>query len=125
MPGRRFPLWSVRAFMLLAAVWLCVAPGTSRAFARTAAGHSPGPQSVPGTGRVAVTVTVLEGTVRLAGASVELRALEGNVVLAKTVSDGSGQVAFPGVPPGRYAIQTDRPGFVAASSTPFTVNAGA
>jgi hypothetical protein len=111
--------------MLLAAVWLCVAPGTSRAFARTADDQSPGPQSVPDTGRVAVTVTVLEGTVRLAGASVELRSLEGNVVLAKTVSDGSGQVAFPGVPPGRYAIQTDRPGFVAASSTPFTVNAGA
>ena len=75
-------------------------------------------------GRVTATITVLEGTVRIPGADVELRSFDGNVVLAKTLSDGSGQVTFPGVPPGRYVIRAEKPGFAPVSSPPFTVRAG-
>jgi hypothetical protein len=57
----------------------------------------------------------------MAGVDVELRFIGGNVVLAKTVSDGTGQVTFPDVPTGRYVVQATRPGFVSASSSPFDV----
>jgi hypothetical protein len=67
---------------------------------------------------------VLEGTVRLGGVEVELRALDGNVVLAKTMTDGVGQVTFPDVPRGRYVIKATRPGFVSTDSPPFDVRAG-
>jgi hypothetical protein len=114
-------MWSTRAFLALAAASLNILLLDTAAFAGIPAAGS---QVAADSGRVAVTVTVLEGTVRLSGANVELRSLDGNVVLAKTVSDGSGQVVFPAVPPGRYAIQTERSGFFAASSAPFTVSAG-
>ena len=42
-------------------------------------------------GRVVATITVLEGTVQIAGVDVELIALDGNVVLAKTITDGQGR----------------------------------
>jgi len=110
--------------MGLAAACLCMSISATGVTAAVADGQAPASQVPADSGRVAVTVTVLEGTVRLSGASVELRSLDGNVVLAKTVSDGSGQVVFPAVPPGRYAIQTERSGFVAASSASFNVSAG-
>src|SRR5687768_3826060 len=121
MSGRQLLMWSTRAFLALAAASLNILLLDTAAFAGIPAAGS---QVAADSGRVAVTVTVLEGTVRLSGANVELRSLDGNVVLAKTVSDGSGQVVFPAVPPGRYAIQTERSGFFAASSAPFTVSAG-
>jgi carboxypeptidase family protein/TonB-dependent receptor-like protein len=96
-------------------------------FATGANGQNPpaqGAQRAGTAGRVVVTVTVLEGTVRLAGADVELRSLDGNVVLAKTVSDGAGQVTIPDVPPGRYVVRAMRPGFDATDSAPFAVGAG-
>ena len=77
-----------------------------------------------GPGRVVATVTVLDGTVRIAGADVELRSLDGNMVLAKTISDGAGQVTIPDVPPGRYLVRATRPGFEATDSAPFEVSAG-
>jgi hypothetical protein len=86
------------------------------------------PQSPPqaiDAGRVIATITGLEGTVRIAGVDVELRALDGNVVLAKTMTDGAGRVEFPDVPAGRYVIKAARPGFVATDSTPFDVRSGA
>ena len=77
-----------------------------------------------GPGRVVVTVSVLDGTVRIAGADVELRSLDGNLVIAKTITDGAGQAAIPDVPPGRYLVRATRPGFEATDSAPFEVRAG-
>jgi hypothetical protein len=74
-------------------------------------------------GRVVVTTTVLEGTVRLAGVDVELRAAGGDLILAKTITDGAGQVTFPDVPPGRYMVRAGRPGFNPTDSAPFDVRA--
>ena len=81
-------------------------------------------QRAGASGRVVATITVLEGTVRMGGVDVELRSIDGNVVLAKTVSDGAGQVTFPDVPSGRYVVQATRPGFVSTSSAPFDVRGG-
>ena len=72
-------------------------------------------------GRVVATITVLEGTVRLGGVDVALRSVDGNQVLAQTISDGVGQVTVPDVPPGRYVVEATRPGFVATTSAPFEV----
>ena len=83
----------------------------------------PPAQQPAGPGRVIVTVSVLEGTVRIAGADVELRSLDGNVVIAKTLTDGAGQATIPDVPPGRYAVRATRPGFEATDSAPFAVRA--
>jgi hypothetical protein len=73
---------------------------------------------------VVATITVLEGTVRMGGVDVALRAVDGNVVLAQTISDGTGQVTIPDVPPGRYIVVATRPGFESATSAPFEVQAG-
>ena len=75
-------------------------------------------------GRVLATITVLEGTVHIAGVDVELVQLDGNVVLAKTISDLAGQANFPDVPAGRYSIRAMRPGFEPTESAPFDVRAG-
>src|SRR5688572_16174689 len=93
------------------------------AHAQTPAPGSPRAQPAGGSGRVIVTITVLEGTVRMPGVDVALRSLDGNVVLAKTISDGAGQVTFPDVPAGRYTVQATRPGFVTSNSAPFDVQA--
>jgi len=75
------------------------------------------------TGRVVATVSTLEGAVRLPGVQVELREWPGRTVLATTMTDGSGQVSFPDVPPGRYAIGAIRSGFLERESAPFDVRA--
>ena len=80
-------------------------------------------QSVPA-GRVLVTITTLEGAVHVPGVEVELRAPDGGLVIARSQTDGAGQVAFPDVPPGRYIVSTARAGFVSRDSTVFTVAAG-
>jgi hypothetical protein len=82
---------------------------------------SPSAQS---TGRVIVIVTTLEGHVHLAGVEVELRDEGSATVLARTVSDGVGQVVFPDIPAGRYTVRVERPGFVTRDSPPFEVRAG-
>ena len=82
------------------------------------------PQRPADPGRVVVTVSVLDGTVRIAAADVELRSLDGNVVIAKTITDGAGQATIPDVPPGRYLVRATRPGFEATDSAPFEVAAG-
>src|SRR5690606_27944070 len=56
------------------------------------------------TGRVVATITALEGTVHLPGMPVELRDDPARMVIAKTITDGAGQVSFPDIPPGRYFI---------------------
>ena len=75
-------------------------------------------------GRVVATITTLEGTVRMSGVIIELRAAADGSVLAKTTSDGAGQVNFPDVPPGRYMIGASRLGFISRDSAPFEVTAG-
>jgi hypothetical protein len=77
----------------------------------------------PTVGRVVATITALEGTVHLPGMPVELRDPAG-LVIAKTVTDGAGQVNFPDIPAGRYVISVTRPGFEARESPLFTVRAG-
>jgi len=82
------------------------------------------PQRTADSGRVVATITALEGAVRIPGVDVELLALDGNVVLARTLTDGAGQAAFPDVPVGRYVVKATRPGFVPTDSAPFDVRAG-
>lgn len=79
---------------------------------------------VQAAGRVVATVTTLEGTVRMPGVQVELTDPVSKMVIAKTVTDGAGQVLFPDVPPGRYVVTASRPGFTARDSTSFTVRPG-
>jgi hypothetical protein len=75
----------------------------------------------PQFGTVVVTVTTLEGSVHLPGVSVELRALDERLAIARSVTDGAGQVEFPEIPAGEYIVTASRPGFVARDSQPFTV----
>lgn len=77
----------------------------------------------PTTGRVVVTVTTLDGTVEMSAVLVELKQAADNVVLAKTLTDNAGQVAFPDIPPGRYVVTATRPGFVSTDSAEFDVRA--
>jgi hypothetical protein len=75
------------------------------------------------TGRVAATITTLEGTMHLPGVQVELRGADDRVVIAKTTTDGAGQVTFPDVPPGRYLVTGTRSGFAPEDSAAFDVKA--
>ena len=74
-------------------------------------------------GRVVATVTALEGSVHVPGVEVELQAEDG-MAIARTVSDTTGQVTFPDVPPGRYRIRATRLGFGASDSAAFNVRRG-
>ena len=47
----------------------------------------------------------------MSGMQIELRQADDSTVLAKTLSDEAGQVAFPDIPPGRYMVTASRPGF--------------
>lgn len=73
------------------------------------------------TGRVVATITTLEGTVRMPGIQVELRDPDQRIVIAKTETDGAGQVDFPDVPTGRYLITASGAGFVDRDSAVFVV----
>jgi hypothetical protein len=88
------------------------------------AGAGAGQAEQPTTGRVVATITTLEGTVHMPGVQVELRDPERKMVIARTTTDGAGQVTFPDVPPGRYIISVSRPGFLERDSTVFVVRAG-
>lgn len=105
--GRRFaiPIVILSCLPLLAA-------GTAGAQSRRSSGD----------GRVVVTITTLEGAVHMDGVDVELRQRDGTVI-ARSVTDGSGVVTFPDIPPGEYLIRASRPGFTPRGSTVFTVRA--
>src|SRR5918999_1377291 len=75
------------------------------------------------TGRVVATVTTLEGAVHVPGVQVELRRAAEQLVIAKSVTDGTGQVVFPDVPAGEYILTASRPGFVPRDSMMFVVKA--
>ena len=57
------------------------------------------------------------------GVEVELR-VPGGLVIARSLTDGAGQVAFPDVPPGQYVITATHSGFVPRDSAGFTVRGG-
>ena len=88
--------------------------------ADSASAQSPQP---PSTGRVVATITTLEGTVHMPGIQIELRNPDERIVIAKTETDGAGQVTFADVPAGRYLITASGPGFQERDSTVFDVRA--
>jgi len=105
--------WSAVAFLLVSF------PGVAGLHA---AGAAQAGQAVTA-GRVVATVTTLEGAVHVPGVQVELHAPDDSLVIARSVTDGSGQVAFPDVPPGDYVITASHTGFVSRDSAVFTVRA--
>lgn len=78
-----------------------------------------GQQTVRVSADVRVIVTTLEGTVRLPGVAVELRAAGDDTLVARTLSDATGEVLFPAVEPGQYLVRVTQPGFVLTDSAPF------
>jgi carboxypeptidase family protein/TonB-dependent receptor-like protein len=75
-----------------------------------------------GPARVVVTI-VVEG-LRIPAVEVELRNVDGNIVVGKTTSDAVGQVTFPDISPGRYLVHAVRDGFANTDSAPFSVSPG-
>jgi hypothetical protein len=59
----------------------------------------------------------------MSGVEVELRTGARRTVLAKTTTDGAGQVMFPDVPAGRYIHQGDASGLRVHDSAAFEVRA--
>lgn len=57
------------------------------------------------------------------GVQIALRDPDGRIVIAKTETDGAGQVTFPDVPVGRYLITASGPGFLDRDSAVFEVRA--
>ena len=104
---------------LLAVILLSIAPDAATAR------QAPSAPRETGAGRVVAIVTALEGTLRVANADVELISIDGNVTLAKTTTDGAGQVTFADVPIGRYLLKASRPGFAPTDSAAFEVRTGA
>ena len=105
----------------LAALFLCLLFLPASTAARPAGAIPTAPQ--PGAGRVIATITTLQGSVHMSGVEVELRTAPDGQLLAKTTTDGAGQVMFPDVPAGRYTIKATRPGFVSTDSAAFEVRA--
>src|SRR5262249_43037252 len=102
--------------IVLAAIAWCQAP---------AAAQRQDPAAPPdGDGRVVATVTMFDGTVNVPGVDLELRTATDPSALARSVTDGAGQVPSPDVPAGRYVIVGSRPGFVSRSSAEFEVRPG-
>jgi hypothetical protein len=118
---RRMRIVIVRAVGLVVSAALSVPVALAQA---QAPAFAAGGQRASDSGRVIATITVLEGTVRIGGVDVELRSVDRNMVLAKTVSDATGQVTFPEVPAGLYVVQATRPGFLPAASAPFELKSG-
>ncbi len=79
-------------------------------------------QEAAGPGRVVATMSL--ESLRIPAVVVELVNVDTNVVVARSTSDGVGQVAFPDVPAGRYKVHARRDGFADVTSPPFTVHAG-
>ncbi len=75
----------------------------------------------PGAGRVVATMSL--ESLRIPAVTVELLNMDTNVVVGRSTSDGVGQVTFPDVPAGRYAVRAKRDGFADVTSSPFTVHA--
>jgi len=75
-----------------------------------------------GPGRVVVTVTV--ESLRIPAVQIELRSVDRNVPIGRTMSDAVGQATFPDVPEGRYVVRATRDGFANTETSPFQVSTG-
>jgi hypothetical protein len=115
-PGNR-PVRPAAATRIAAAFALVLVPLTLLAAPLAAAQGSE-------VGKIIATITTLEGTVHMPGVQVELRAAADGLTIAKTTTDGGGQVSFPDVPPGKYLLAASRPGFVTTLSPTFDVSRG-
>ncbi|HET9371124.1 MAG TPA: TonB-dependent receptor [Vicinamibacterales bacterium] len=123
-------LWRIRGAAFGALAIALVAAGPARA--QTTPPPTPPPaqtppaqaQTQPENGRIVATITTLEGSVHMPGMQVELRTPEQDLVIARTTTDGVGQVTFPDVPPGQYVIFASREGFTGRNSPVFIVRAG-
>jgi hypothetical protein len=118
------PVSDRRTLVALVIALSCLSRSATTAASQGVPTPGPNPQGGSGAGRVVATITVLEGTVRMVSVDVELRSVDDSLVLAKTMTDGAGQVTFPDVPAGRYVIKATRPGFVPTDSAPFDVHVG-
>jgi carboxypeptidase family protein/TonB-dependent receptor-like protein len=90
--------------------------------ATTAAAPQPSQPASSGPGRVVVTISL--ESLRIPQVNVELRSVDTNVVIARTISDGVGQVTIPDVPTGHYVIRATRDGFADTTTSPFHVRPG-
>ncbi len=104
------------SYVLQALVLVC-----SAAQAPTSAAQTPQPAG-SGAGRIIVTISL--ESLRIPQVKVELRSVDANVVIARTISDGVGQVTIPDVPPGHYVIRATRDGFADTTTSPFGVRPG-
>ena len=100
---------------------MAIAVTDARAAESTAAVQSPASHDG---GRVAATITVLDGTVHIAGVDVELRRVDGNVTIGEdhhrwTRARPPSRMSRPAA----TSIRASRPGFVPTDSTPFDVRA--
>jgi hypothetical protein len=108
---------------IVCALALVLSSAGASAAPRPSGGSLQGAQSTASTsGRVVVTIVI--ESLRIPAVSVELRNVDGNIVIAKSTSDGVGQVSFPDVPAGRYTIRAVRDGFADTVSSPFSVSGG-
>jgi Carboxypeptidase regulatory-like domain/TonB dependent receptor len=117
-----------RRWLLTGALLLASAAMDPRIAVQAQSQQPPSVPSTPadqnsGPGRVVATITALEGSVHVPGVEVELQAEDG-MTIAKTLSDTTGQVSFPDVPPGRYRLRATRLGFGASDSAAFNVRRG-
>ena len=71
----------------------------------TSVSQSGAPTQSPSAGPGRVVVTIVSDSLRIPGVTVELRNVDGNIMVGQTISDAVGQVTFPDVPPGRYIVQ--------------------
>ena len=112
--------------VILLTCCVSVAPGarflSMRAALIETAAQTPAPADAGQASRVVVTIS-LEG-VRIPAVNVELRNVDSNIVVARTVSNAIGQVTFPDVPPARYVVRAVREGFADSESAPFSVEVG-
>ena len=69
-------------------------------------------------------VTLVFESLRIPAVTVELRNVDGNIMVGQTTSDVVGQVTFPDVAAGRYVVHATRDGFADTESSPFMVRGG-
>ena len=69
-------------------------------------------------------VTVALEALRIPAVTVELRDVDRDISIGRTISDAVGEASFPDVPPGRYVIRATREGFADSESSPFTLDVG-
>src|SRR5262245_19875010 len=103
---------SRRLLALLLVPWLAPASASAQ----------PAPGQPQGAGRVAVTIAL--EALRIPAVTVELRDIDRDISIGRTISDAVGEANFPDVPPGRYVIRATREGFADSESSPFTLDPG-